>query len=198
MVYDYHALLAGTTIAIGVIACWLYFRDIFRGTTKPHVFTWLTYGIIDSVVVVAQLARGAGVGSWALLFSLTVCFIIAGLSLRFGEKHITRSDWLCLIGAFVAIALWLVTNDPLNAVLIAVVINILGIVPTFRKSYVRPWEESLSMWSLDALKYTVSIFALESFNLTTALFPAGIVLTNGALIAMLLLRRRQLGIVART
>ncbi len=68
----------------------------------------------------------------------------------------------------------------------------LALVPTFRKSYLRPYEESISMWGFDVAKYALSIFAIASLNLTTVLFPIAIVVCNSALVAMILLRRRRL------
>lgn len=189
---DYHVVLGATSILLGVIGYIFYFRSIFRGITKPHPFTWFTYGIIDVIVFIAQVIKGAGPGAWTLGFSAVVVFAIAALALKWGEKRITRSDWLCFVGALMAIVFWIATDDPLYAVIIATGINILAILPTFRKSYLRPNEEALSMWSLDAAKYAVSIFALETANLTTALFPFGIVVTNGILVAVVLLRRRKL------
>jgi len=197
MTYDYQMFIGATSIALGVVGYAFYFRSIFRGITKPHIFTWLTYGILDSIVFSAQVIKGAGPGAWTLGFSVLACFVIAAIALHWGEKRITKSDWLCFIGALVAIAFWFVTSNPLGAVVIASLINLLALVPTFRKSYLRPHEESVSMWSFDIAKYALSIFALSSLNATTALFPVVIVVCNGALVTLILLRRRQLATIAR-
>ena len=192
MTYDYHALVSVLSLVFGAIGYTLYFRSIFAGVTKPHIFTWVTYAIIDSIVFVAQVLKGAGPGAWALAFSVCACVLVSIIALKKGEKQITVGDWACFLGAFVAIGFWLLTSNPLVAVVIAALINVLALVPTFRKSYLRPQEESLSTWIADIFKYGLSLFALVSFNLTTALFPAAIVACNSVLVAMILIRRRQL------
>ncbi len=94
MTYDYHVIIAVGALLLGATGYFFYFRSIFRGITKPHIFTWLVYGVLDVIVFAAQIIKGAGPGAWALGFSAIVCFIIAVLALYWGEKHITKSDWL--------------------------------------------------------------------------------------------------------
>jgi len=192
MIYDYHVLLGGTAVLIGLLAYGLYFRTIFRGDTKPHLFTWLIFAIIDGTVFVAQVLEGGGPGSWIFLLSVVENLIVVILAVRWGEKHITRSDWASFLAALAGIVLWRLTNDPLIAVTIAVGINIAAAYPTFRKSYTRPDEESITVWAIDVVRFSLGIVALVTLNITTALFPASIVLLNASLVGMILYRRRQL------
>lgn len=196
MTYDYHVVLGAIAAFLGVVGYSLYYPSILRGITKPHLFTWFTYFLIDVIVFAAQFVSGAGPGAWVTLTGVVGTFGVTVLALRFGEKHITKSDWISFIGALFAILLWKATSDPLGAVVISVVINFLAIAPTIRKSYVKPHEESLSIWVLDTIRFSVSIAALASFNLTTAFFPAALVTGNLILIGTILIRRRITGLTA--
>jgi len=192
MMYDYHMLLGAAAVFLGVFGYGLYFRSIFLGITKPHFFTWLIYFLVDIIVFTAQVLNGAGAGSWVTLTGVVGTLSVALIALRCGEKHITSSDWISFIAALGAIVLWRTTDNALIAVVIASVINFLAIAPTFRKSYSRPQEESLSIWILDAVRFSLGIAALGAVSFTTALFPTALVVGNLALIAMIVLRRRQL------
>ena len=64
MSFEYHAALGFVAVAIGVIGYIPYYRDIFRGTTKPHPFTWVGFGLLNGVTFVAQIVTGAGPGAW--------------------------------------------------------------------------------------------------------------------------------------
>lgn len=192
MTYDYHIIFGALGVLLGLVAYGLYFRSIFRGETKPHIFTWLTFTLIDGTVFFAQILHGAGPGSWILLLSVVENTIVVVLATRWGEKHITRSDWVSFFGALFGILLWWLTDNALAAVVVASIINILAVVPTLRKSYLRPDQESVTLWSIDLLRFSLSMAALVSFNLTTALFPAVIILANASVVALVLLRRRQL------
>ncbi|MFA7310147.1 MAG: hypothetical protein WC050_04560, partial [Candidatus Paceibacterota bacterium] len=118
-------------------------------------------------------------------------FCVTLVALRLGEKHIRKVDWLSFGCALFAIVLWLITDTPLVAVVIAAIINFLAMFPTFRKSYSNPFQESTSIWILDVIRFSIGIVALESLNLTTALFPSALVFGNVLLIVMILVRRRQ-------
>ena len=192
MTYDYHAVLGILAIALGFVGYFLYFRSMFRGETKAHPFTWLIIAFIDAIVFIALVIKGAGPGAWPIGVSVVACTFIAFVAFRTGEKNITRSDWVCLIGACLAMVLWIITDDPFGAIVILVIVNFVAAIPTYRKSFIRPFEESLSIWTMDAIRYAILLAALQSFTWTTALFPAGVVVTDSLLIAMILLRRRQL------
>lgn len=177
---------------LGVLGYTFYFRSIFRGETKPHLFTWLIYALIDIIVFTAQVLNGAGPGAWVTLTGIIGTSAVALVSIRRGEKHITMSDWMSFVAAIVAIVLWRLTSDALVAVVISAAINFLAMAPTFRKAYGKPEEESISIWLADTTRYSLAIVALTTLSLTTALFPAALVLGDALLITMILLRRRQL------
>lgn len=40
-----------------------YIRDAFNRRVKPHPFTWLVWTIVSAIVVLGQIAGGAGVGA---------------------------------------------------------------------------------------------------------------------------------------
>jgi len=194
VIYDYHVILGGIGVGVALVGYAFYIRSILLGETKPHIFTWLILGLIDGIVFVAQLVSGAGAGAWPLGISIIICSVIVALSVKRGEKRITASDWVFLTAALASIGVWIVMRDPLGAVIILTVINVFGTAPTVRKSFYRPNEESMIPWSLDIVRFILALIALDTFNLTTALFPAGIILTNLCLVTMVLYRRRQLRI----
>lgn len=192
MTYDYHVIL-GAIAAVGSLFGYaLYFRSVFKGLTKPHPFSWLIFFVIDATVFVAQVVSGAGPGAWVIGISSFMNGVVFLFALTRGEKRIVSIDWVCLACALLGIILWWITNDPLSGVLFAAAADALAKIPTLRKSYVRPDEESISLWSFDVGKFLLSIAALSSLTYTTALFPAEAALTNAVLIVLILLRRRQL------
>jgi hypothetical protein len=189
---DYHTTLAVVAILLAFLGYWLYLRSIFRGETKPHPFSWFLFLVLDSTIFIAQIKNGAGPGAWPVGVGNLFALLVFLLALRQGEKNIKRIDWVCLVLALVGIAAWNATGDALYAVILASIADVLAKVPTIRKAYVRPHEESISIWLIDMFRFSLSIAALSMLNWTTALFPAEIVATNGAVVATILLRRRRL------
>ncbi len=99
-----------------------------------------------------------------------------------------------IILALLGIVLWRVTESPLIAVIFVTVADGLACVPTFRKSYQKPREETISAYVLGALRSFISLPALATFNVTTALYPAFIGVVDLALVIFLIVRRRQLNL----
>ncbi|TSC86459.1 MAG: hypothetical protein G01um10148_445 [Parcubacteria group bacterium Gr01-1014_8] len=191
MFFDHYVAVGIVATTIGLISYIPYFRDIFRGTTKPHPFSWFAWGTITAVAFAAQIVKGGGAGTWATGITVVACYGIAALALVKGEKTISTLDWFCFAGALFGIALWIATSNPLAAVVIVCIVDLIAFVPTFAKAYRKPDEETVSTYSLGVAKWILSILALRSVNLTTALFPVVVTVLNAVFVVMVLLKRRR-------
>ena len=186
-----------TAISIAAVSLTLvgyipYFRDIFKGKTEPHVYTWFIWGLVTAIAFGLQVSAGAGVGSWVTGVVAVVAFAICGLGLRNGKKNITKIDTLFLFLAFVALFLWLVVKQPVISVILVSSIDMLGFAPTIRKSWHKPHTETLFTYELNAFRHTISIFALENYSIVTWLYPGSWALANAIFSVMLIIRRKQL------
>lgn len=189
---DYKTVLGIIAVAIGFAGFVPYFKDIFDGRSKPHVFSWFVWALLEGTAFFAQLTKGGGAGAWVTGVTAILCFLVFISALFRGEKRITRLDWASLIGALLGMALWAVTKSPLSAVILVSITDVFGFIPTFRKSYRHPYEETAKLYSASILKLIFALFALGSFNLTTALYPASLIITNSAFVTLVLIRRKTL------
>lgn len=189
---EYKIILGYLSVVVALIAYIPYFRDIFNGKTKPHVFSWLIWGLINVIAFFALLVSHGGAGAWVTAVTALACLTIATLSFQNGEKSFSTFDWICLAGALLAILMWIMTSQPLLAIILVSITDAIGFVPTFRKSYYKPHEETVATYALSVLKNVSALFALGSFTFTTMLFSSYLVLANTALVSMLLIRRKQL------
>ncbi len=189
-------IIAFVAVIIGIYAFYPYLRDIFRGKTRPHIFTWGVWGLLMAIGFFAQLSENAGPGAWVTGVFAVLNFIIVILALKYGEKNITRSDWVMLSVALLAIPLWMLTDNPLWSVILISVIDVVAFVPTFRKSWFKPHEETLETFALVSLSFFMSFWALEILNLITTLYPATLLGINIIFIALSLIRRRQLRVIS--
>jgi uncharacterized protein with PQ loop repeat len=186
---EYHVILGIIATVIGLIGYATYFKDIIKKRIKPHAFSWFIWGILQSLVFFAQTSKGAGAGAWAVGAPALLNFIIFVIAIFRGEKEITRLDKASLLLALLGIALWAITTDPLWSVIIATGVDVVGFVPTVRKSYKKPNEEAVTEFALSAISFGISLFALQSVNMTTVLYPASLVVTNTVFVAMVMIRR---------
>lgn len=185
-----------SAIAMGLtfVAFYPYIRAILKGKTRPHVFSWFIWAAVTFTVATAQLAGGAGVGAWPIAVSGLITGGVALLALsKSADTSIHRADWIFLALAATSLPLWLLTNDPLAAVLILTSTDLLGFGPSIRKAWTLPHEENALFFTLGAIRNGFVVLALEHYSWTTALFPAAVGLACMAFVGMILMRRRTLG-----
>lgn len=189
---NYRDILGFLAVVIAFVGYVPYFRDILANKTKPHAFSWLVWGILTGIAFFGQVAGKAGPGAWVTGFTAVICLIIFVFGLVKGRKNIVFVDWLSLLGAGIALFLWFLTKEPLLSVILITIIDALAFFPTFRKSFMKPSEETATTYSLSGLKFVLSIFALNKISIITALYPLSLVLMNWIFVGMLIMRRKQL------
>jgi hypothetical protein len=185
-------LLGAIGIAIALAAYGRYYLALYRGTVKPHLFSWLLWCVVMTIACAAQLADGGAAGAWVVGTGAVLTGIVAIYAYFRGEKDIRRIDWVVLLLGLSAIPLWMATVNPMWAALLVSAIDASGYIPTFRKSWHKPHEENALFFSMYALVYVFSLLALGAYNLTTVVYPATLMTMNIALPLMLLYRRRAL------
>ena len=188
---EQQVIIGVVAAVIGIVGYITYYRAILIGHTKPHPFSWLGFALLTGITFFAQIASGGGPGAWVTGISAIATAGIAVLALAKGERQIVFFDWVCFAGALLGVVAWQLTNNPLTAVVIVVTVDIAAFVPTYRKAYLRPREESLTNYALTALKYAVSLCALTSINLTTILVPISVIVSNVAFVLMVWIRKRR-------
>lgn len=177
---------------LGIAAHIPYVANVLRHKTKPHTFSWFLWALLGGIGFFGQQSDNAGPGAWGTAVMCVVCGIIFLLSLFKGEKTITRFDYWSLGIALASIPLWLMTKTALWAMVLISLIDFLAYFPTIRKSYMKPFEETALTFLANSVKWTLSLLALDTWSMITALYPASLWLTNTVFGFMLLIRRAQL------
>lgn len=85
---DYKTLFGIFAVFIAVFAYIPYFRDIYLGKTKPHMYSWIVWGILTFSAFGIQVADNAGPGAWTTGFTAVLCLAIIILAYSIIEsKH---------------------------------------------------------------------------------------------------------------
>lgn len=186
-------LLAAVAVVVTFALFVPYIRAILKDAVKPHVFSWIVWGLVTFTVFFAQLAGNAGVGAWPIGISGLITFYVAFLAyVKRGDAQITPVDWAFFVAALSALPAWYLTANPLSAVVILTTADLIGFGPTVRRAFRYPHQESVLFFGLAALRNLLVVLALEHYSMTTALFPGAIGIGCLMLAVMLVLRRRVL------
>ncbi|MGI0134581.1 MAG: hypothetical protein ACREBW_06460 [Candidatus Micrarchaeaceae archaeon] len=169
-----------------------YIRDVIKQKTHPHIYSWFIWGLLSLLIALLQFQKGAGFGAYvtatAGLISMVVCF----LGIRNGKKDITAADTAVLMAALIATGIWLVTKQPLTSMILLVGAGALGSIPTIRKTWHKPHQETLFYWALSPIRHACSIGAIASYNVVTLLNPMTLIVINGGLCLVIVMRRHNL------
>ena len=169
-----------------------YIRDIFLRRTQPHAYTWFIWAITQGTAVVGIWYGRGGLGSLGLGITEILLIFTFFLSLKYGTRNITASDTILLLASLLAIFIWWYLNNPLLAIMMVSLIDILGgYIPTYRKTWEEPWSETLLSWELFLLGDILSILALTEYNLLTLTYLVTIGVCNIIFIALCIFRRSK-------
>jgi len=168
-----------------------YYRDILKGKTHPHLYSWSLWGLLTILLVALQLHGGAGVATWVTAAAGLLCVGVVILSIRQGKKDITLSDTITAILSLIAIAFWLIIDQPIISIILVVIADLLAFYPTVRKSWNKPYEETLSLYTTNTLRFTLALLAVETYTILSSLWLVAWVAANALFSIILIARRRR-------
>ncbi len=187
--------LSAAAIALTFAMFVPYILSIHAGKTRPHVFSWVIWGLGTLVVFFAQLAGEAGAGAWPIGVSgVITCYIAFLAFLKRADVLITKTDWIFFGAALSALPFWFFTSDPLWAVVTLTLVDTAGFGPTVARAYRRPHEENVAFFALSVLRNLLVILALENYSFTTVLFPAVVGVACLLFVLLLIYRRYSLAV----
>lgn len=187
---DLKIFFAIASSIVGIICFAPYIRDIFRNKTKPHSYTWFIWAMLQIIAAAAMWSGGAGMAIASSVIGALLCVFIFILSLKHGTKNITRFDTVCLFGALIATAAYLLFHNPLLSIIFATLTDAIGFLPTFRKAYQEPYTETASTHLLSGVSGALAIAAIANFTLTTSLYLFAVTIMDTSCGLFVLVRRK--------
>jgi len=182
--------LGVVAVILGFVSFFPYIRDILKGKTQPHLYTYIIWGIVTALAFFGQYVAGAGPGAWTTgVMEILTLFVLA-LCFRYGTKDITGFDTVLLVIALVAIIPWFLTKDPTVSIVIATLIDVCAFLPTIRKTLNDADSETLISWVVNLLRHGVAIFALTTFTLATYIYPAALLFMNAVVVSVIVFGKR--------
>lgn len=183
-------LIGIVAVALTFIAYIPYIRDILKGKTHPHVYSWGLWGLLTVLIVALQVKGGAGPAALVTAAAGVMCLMVVILSLKLGKKDITTSDTVVAILGLVAIGFWLFAKQPIISMILVILADILAFIPTVRKSWHKPHSETLSLYVTNTLRFSLGIFAVREFTFLSVSWLAVWAVINGLFSTMLVIRRK--------
>lgn len=178
-------------VLLGILAYAPYIRDIMAKKTHPHPFSWFIWGLVAICIYMLQASHGAGAGAYLTATAGFFCFTVCALALKNGgHRDITRTDTAMLFAALAAMGVWVLADQSELSMILLLLADMFGFVPSIRKAWRKPYGETPSLWGINSLRHALSIPALAQLSLVTVLNPLVWTIANGGFFLMLLYRRK--------
>lgn len=177
-----------------IVALVPYIIDVIHKKTKPNVVSWFTWTLLTSIATAAAFAAGEPEAAFLTLANAAGTFTIVLLGLKNGIAKFSLFDAVCQTGALAALALWLILDIPLVAIVGVVFIDFLGVLPTIRHSWLEPQEETWQTFFLSTIAPMFTIASLTALNFENLLYPLYLLLADGLVMIIIVYRRKQKGI----
>lgn len=167
-----------------------YIASIIGGHTKPSRATWIIWTSLTWLAAAAMHASGA--------LNVQIAIFCAGdalillLSAFYGAPGWSRLDIGSLIAAAFGVALWVITNNPLYALLISMLVNTIGTIPTYVKTWRAPEQEDLTAWVLVTFSSFFQACAIPAWTVADALQPILFTVLSVPMVLLILRRRPAL------
>lgn len=180
------AKIAGVIGLLGYIP---YMLAIFKIKTIPNLATWWIWGVIGWVAFASYFSAGGHETFWLMLSYAIGPSIIALMSLKYGRGDVTRFDVCCLIISGVSLILWVATSRPLLVLTINLGIDIIGCLPTVRKTYFEPHTEDSLAWIVFWVGNTfnfVAVLMSRKLDFATLSYPVYLFLLASIMVALII------------
>lgn len=184
-------LFSSIAVFLTFIAYVPYYRDILKGKTHPHIYSWSLWALLTVLIVALQIKGGAGPAIWVTAAAGLLCVGVVILSLKSGKKDITIADKITAVLSLIAIGFWLIADQPVLSIILVIIADSLAFFPTIRKSWHKPHSETLSLYITNGFRFSLGLAAIETYTFLSSSWLVVWVVANVLFSIMLIVRRRQ-------
>lgn len=184
--------------ALGLVGSLRYAVATLRGRARPNRVTFALWAAAPLIAFAAQLDDGVGAPAVLTLASGTGPLVVLASSFlsRHGAVVVTAFDLACGAISVAALAIWLGRDDPTTAVVVAVVADAAGAVPTVRKAWRDPASENAGFYVLVGLGAAITLLTVTTTAPAAWVFAA-YVLAVTALLTTIIAARRGRAVAGR-
>ncbi|QHN42468.1 hypothetical protein GII36_01215 [Candidatus Mycosynbacter amalyticus] len=181
--------LTSLIILISLYGYIVYGFETMRRALRPRTATWLIWAILSTCVAYLQLKHGAGLGAVVTIVAAGGNYILAGMAWHYGHKNIHPIDILSSLAAVGVLVLWATASDQVTTAF-ATLAYLFGFLPTFERAWRKPYDEIMTPFVMNMLKYALSLLLIGNYAIETTLYPAILAIFNASFLVMMLSRRK--------
>lgn len=165
---------------IMLISCVYGAREIFKGRVRPNLVSYVIWTSTPLIASFAAMSKGI---TWSylptLMAGLGVLILFISAIIKKGAFFKVYSyDIACGIVSILALIIWYITKNPITAIALSIIGDIMASLPTGIKSWKFPETESPLAYFGYAIASWTGVVAIEIWNFSEASFPLYLALAN--------------------
>lgn len=180
------------TFFISLVVLYFFLKNLIAGKTKPNLVTWFFWSLAPIVGTYLQVKAGAGLSVLPVFFMGFFPLIIFFVALFNKNSYwvITKFDIFCGVFSFLALILWIITQNTALSILFAILADALAAVPTFFKSWKFPETEFASGYAPGIVNNIIGLLIIKDWNFSVSSFGIYFIVLNSLLI--LIIKRKEI------
>ena len=165
-----------------------YLKDIHERRVRPHVLSWTGWAFTTALGGSAMFASGSTWATAILFANTALCVSIAGYSIvrKVGVWSTGPQDAIFFGLGILGLVLWQVLNEPVIALIFAILADLFFGLPTIIKTYKDPSSETPFAWAMASLSGLLSLFALRNFAFSEAAYPTYLFIYDSIVLLLVL------------
>ena|SRR3989344_4499407 len=174
-----------------------YVRDTLRGRTQPNRVTWFLWMVAPFIGTAAAVTDGVG---WVILpvfmagFVPLLVFVSSFINKRAYWK-LGIFDYGCGAFSVLALILWVLTQEPLVAIIFAIIADGFAALPTLVKSWNHPETETIWPYATTIVGAFLGFLAVKTWSISEYAFSVYLIFICGAI--LLAIWRERLMLLVR-
>jgi hypothetical protein len=183
-------LLSGIIIGSAQL---IYLVNTVTRKVRPSVLSWIGWAFLMGTSVVSQVVgKGWQWSMTSIVCSTLGCLTIGITALLLRNYSFARKDWQFVVWGLVCVIVYLVSANPWMTTVFAICADAILGVPTLLKAWRDPASEKSLAWVLGVASSAIALIICIGHDSIYVLFPAYLLLFNGAMAYLTQVRKRML------
>ncbi|MQW24007.1 MULTISPECIES: hypothetical protein [unclassified Lactococcus] len=163
-----------------LLANFQYILATIKGRLKPNRMSWFLWSLAPFIAVVASLSTQFSWTQLPVFMSGMMPFLIFIGTFFSKEKYfeLTRLDILCALTAILALVGWGLSKDANIAIILSIVSDAIGGIPTLVNAIKHPRNESPLPFASGLVATLSGAVAIQTFTFSEIAFPIYLVILD--------------------
>lgn len=187
-----HEVIGQIAGVIAVISQVVYTYDMFRGSTRPALSSWIIWSVLGIVAAVTYRQNPAANSSqWVPIVYAIGPTVTLAFSIRYAERHWSWLDTAVLVVVTASLIGWFISGNAVLPLTVSIMLESFGVMPTVKKAWLRPASEHRWAWTISVISSAVQLLAVQEWSWAVAGHPLYMIISNSGVATILWLRRHK-------